>query len=134
MQACPSLAAPPDEPTLEKLIVIALILYCSAVFCKVRFSTRHSLSTSVAATRELPKLAIPEAKEGRKALIWVFMVVIDSWRSRDGRLRLPGLDLLRLFKARFPDMENWKDVVCVVQKFFWTEDMGRFVSQSWENA
>ncbi|KIW67939.1 hypothetical protein PV04_03918 [Phialophora macrospora] len=134
MQACPSLAAPPDAPTLEKLVVMALILYCSATFCIRRLPSRHSTLTVLSATKALSKTPMPASKAEMKALIWVYMVVIDAWRSRGGHLRSPGLDLVRLFKAQFPDLEDWADIEDVLQKFFWTEDMGRFVGASWDLA
>jgi hypothetical protein len=134
MQACPSLAAPPDTPTLEKLVVMALILYCSAAFCNLRLPSRHSMLTVVSATKALPKLTMPTSKAEMKALIWVYMVVIDAWRSRAGHMRSPGLDLIRLFKAQFPDLEDWADIEDVLQHFFWTEDMSSFVNGSWDLA
>ena len=69
-----------------------------------------------------------------KALMWVYMVVIDAWRSREGQMRSPGFNLLRLFKAQFLDMEDWEDVEEVAHEFFWTRDMGSFVSNLWEDV
>lgn len=133
MQACPALAEPVDKPTLEKLIVIALILFCSATFCKQRLPTRHTVCIAVCAGKALARFGRPTIMTEAEvdALLWVYMVVIDSWRSRDGKMRMPGLNLLQGFKAHFPDLVTWEDVDTSLQRFFWTDDMSEFVARSW---
>ncbi|KIX99138.1 uncharacterized protein Z520_04714 [Fonsecaea multimorphosa CBS 102226] len=134
LQACPCLADSDEHPTLEKLIVLALILYCSANFCKQRLPTTHFAAVSARATVNLTRISMTSTDYEKKALVWVFMVVIDSWRSRGGQMRSAGVDLLGLFKQKFPAMKSWKDIANLLSRFLWSEDMENFLSSSWPDA
>ncbi|OAP57904.1 hypothetical protein AYL99_08642 [Fonsecaea erecta] len=134
LQACPCLGDSDENPTLEKLIVLALVLYCFANFCTQRLPTTHFTSISVRATSNLKRTSRIATEIEKQALVWVFMVVIDSWRSRDGQMRSEGVDLLRLFKRRFTIMKSWNDVADLLTRFLWSEDMERFVGRSWPEA
>ncbi|EXJ59528.1 uncharacterized protein A1O5_12153 [Cladophialophora psammophila CBS 110553] len=135
-------------PNLEKMIVLALLLYCLHTFSPMRAVTavyngsrmklttdaprrvrRTSLSTPTqASTSRHPssgKDAVAEIESEESVLLWVWFNLVDSWRAANDTLLPQGQTLMRDLRRRFPaDTATWEGCEDRLRRFFWN---GKFI-------
>jgi hypothetical protein len=71
--------------------------------------------------------------EERNCLIWIWMVVIGSWRV-DGALEPEGRLLSGVFFSKFHEAESWDRIERVMRQFFWDAQLGRVWKLCWQEA
>jgi len=123
-EACSCLLVP--GPSFEKYLCLALILYCLNTFSPRRsylsssnlgFTTpRHLL------TQKLPSFS-EYSEDETDCLIWIWLVLIDSWRAKDGSHSDGAETLLLQFAERFPSYCAWTRIEYVMKQFFATDSM-----------
>jgi hypothetical protein len=159
-QASPCLLVP--GPDFGKYLVFAIMLFVSVVFAPGEEGRRYLACSHTAfrtpracLTRDLPsfELDLPfsmteptdtsasdmqrqQAKDAdammQECLIWMWLVLIDSWRATDGPDSENAIMLLVLFKSKYPRYApRWDRADEVLQRFFHTEEMGTGLSSFW---
>ena len=105
LEACPCLRAasgPDDEPPLEKLITLGLILYCCNAFSPARVVTVMYGGSRQKLTRDLLRWSTGEEDETEYPVkIWIWMITVDSWRKADNTLFQEGKKLYEALKKRY---------------------------------
>jgi hypothetical protein len=124
-EACPCLQEPDHgdgTPRLERLLVLAVIVYCCSVFTPTRSSSvvyeacRNKLQADI-------WMARPENTEELECQIWIAAVLVDSWTTDHGELRLEGITCLMNLKAFVLQDLPWEDLETILFKFFWSDKM-----------
>ena len=151
-EACTCLGAPDEcvemedgnevmQPNLQKLIVLAVLLYCLHTFSPMRAVTavyngsRMKLTTDV--PRRVKQITPPTA--GREdvgtalqnetdieaeedVLLWIHFVLLDSWRAANDKLLPQGVEVLGKLRRRLPErVARWEICEAVLMRFFWNE-------------
>jgi hypothetical protein len=118
-EACTCLGAPDDpytgQPNFEKLFVLAVLMYCMHAFSSIRTITAVYGGSRAKLTGDIRRRCA-QNKEEKECLLWVWMVLVDSWRGADERLLPVGVELLKELKGRWG---VWKEVQRAMGKFFW---------------
>ena len=121
--ACTCLGAPDDEktgqPNFEKLVVLAVLFYCSNAFSPRRtdvLMVRESRTKLMNGIRSRRK----ESSEEEECLHWCWMVLVDSCQAANGTLSPMRIELLRYMKSRWED-KGWIDVNRVLGRTFRNE-------------
>ncbi|KIX04471.1 uncharacterized protein Z518_05339 [Rhinocladiella mackenziei CBS 650.93] len=148
-EACTCLGAPDEvrvdgtlEPNLEKLIILAVLLYCLHTFSPMRAVTAVYNGSRLKLTNDAPRRVRRNAAaesgsppimkddsevqmeidEEDDVLLWIYFVLVDSWRAANDSLLPQGLALMANIDARFPErMANWEGCQAVLKKFFWND-------------
>ncbi len=146
-QACSCLLV--SGPHFEKYLVFALLLFVSFTFAPGGERGRKYLAVSHTAvrtprtclTRDLPgfRLADPpplpdhatknasrSSAETQRTLqdclVWIWLVLIESWTATDGANSKDAMELERKFKLRFPEYATPERVDAVWTKLFRMDD------------
>lgn len=121
VEACPFLASDATRVALEKDICLAVLLYCSNAFTRIRSSTALYASCRMQLTRSLQQndyssLSQPE----RECLFWVCIVCIDSWRQNGptSPLLQKGSSLLHVLRGIRSTLDT-----PVIHKFFCNQEL-----------
>ncbi|KIW23724.1 uncharacterized protein PV07_11902 [Cladophialophora immunda] len=133
-EACPALDAP--GASREKLLALALVLYCGIGFDSAPVSSNGGLASRGALTKILTADELPsESPEEESFLFWVWMVTICAWHNASGSGFLPpGIDLLLRLRRRFADVEDWKAAKEILEGFFWNEKLSELCRLKFEEA
>ena len=73
-------------------------------------------------------------KTMRECLIWIWLVLIDSWRATDGVESVDAMQLQDLLIIDFPECAGWDSVEIVLTRFFYTEEMRTKLKCSWRES
>jgi hypothetical protein len=115
----------PEGPALEKLICLALIRYClnRVVYVRSQACIFHTLSLEL--FDKLPYTATPLCRYERRAFLWVYMMVIDSWAQWTLKISDEAARLLYMMDQAFPETRSWSsaDFDHFGQEFLWTENI-----------
>ena len=149
-QACSCLLI--SGPHFEKFLVFALMLFTNFAFCasqedRKRLACSHTAFRSPRAclSRDLPQFQIPPAVlEGRNSedmqavgpamqecLVWMWLMLIESWKATEGEESQDAKELLGLFKVTYPEYVAWDRVHPVLERFFHTDEMVMSLRRSW---
>ena len=120
--ACPYLGAassPDDEPPLEKLITLSLILYCCNAFSPARVITVMYGGSRQKVTKDLLRWCTGEEDETEHPVkIWIWMTTVDSWRKADNTLLPQGRELFKALKKRYLGEMTAKETWDIMETFF----------------
>lgn len=136
--ACPALNLPdgPDGPPIEKLVCLALMRFSvnNSNRERPRACVYHCLSVTL--TEQLPQIPVPSRSVERRALLWVWMMTIDSWSVGDRQIASEGARLLRQLTDRFPETKLWcaEDFERLGRDFLWTSNVSMIVERNWEGS
>jgi hypothetical protein len=140
------------QPNLEKLIILAVLLYCLHTFSPMRAVTAVYNGSRLKLTTDVPKMKpnrkmnpsgmVAEDKgvnmqiEGEEdVLLWIWFVLVDSWRAANDSLLPTGRELMGKLKARFKaKVATWKDCRVILERFFWNEALERRCRWFWIEA
>jgi hypothetical protein len=118
-EACSCLAAPDlDGPNFEKLIVLALLLYCLHTFSPMRAVTAVYNGSRMNLTNVIRK-TIMGCMEEERCLMWIWMVLVDSWRNASEKLLPTGIELMDQSRERWGYVRDWSEVTEILGSFFW---------------
>jgi hypothetical protein len=121
----------PGGPSLEKLICLSLIRYClnRVVYVRSQACIFHRLSLEL--FEKLPLTVTPLCPYERRALLWVHMMVIDSWAQWTLKISDEAAHLLYLVDQTFPETRSWTstDFDGFGQEFLWTENISRILQR-----
>lgn len=141
-EACPRFGAPDElnpyeewEPNFEKLVLFALMLYCMHTFSPI-----HTISTvyngaRTSLTRNLPRrrkdLMVPAQQD---CLLWVWMILVNSWRALDQKLLPTGTKLMQELCDTWKDaVRSWHELDTMLRKLCWNERFGRRCNGYWDS-
>ncbi|KAJ9656587.1 hypothetical protein H2198_004821 [Neophaeococcomyces mojaviensis] len=81
--AIPCLGAPDtDKPCFEKLVCIAVLLFCSNGFSSDRSLTNLASCCRTKLSADLPRLTLDNLSEAKRACVfWITIVGIDAWKA-----------------------------------------------------
>ncbi|KAJ9616911.1 hypothetical protein H2200_000631 [Cladophialophora chaetospira] len=128
-EACPGLRTSDTSVSVfEKLLSLTLICYCYIAFGS-RFPQTHLRASSVEAT-ELIGSYFPKTQAEEDCLIWMWIIIIDSWRLGN-RLQPGGISLLFDLQLRFPAYRHVSAVTDLANRFLWTADLNASVHMYW---
>lgn len=133
-ECCACLAEP--GLGLEKAICLTLLLYCTNQFSPVRKCVKGMTvynGPRAFLTKNISLIRASEASE-KDCLVWMWMVLIDSWRSDDGLLLSSGDVLLMQLRRRFPDLRAWSKLNGILGKFFYPEPFAVACKTIWESS
>jgi hypothetical protein len=132
-EACPCLAVSISEDSwlmLEKLICLTLICYSYIAF------TPRSSQTALQRSRfELTKKIAsysPKSPAEEQCLVWMWVVLIDSWRT-GSRLHPDGFSLLFILQQRFPRLRYVANTIAMTSQFLWTSALETSVQIYWDD-
>ncbi|OAL26176.1 hypothetical protein AYO22_04354 [Fonsecaea multimorphosa] len=144
-EACPALDAP--HTSREKLVALAMVLYCGIGFETAPVSSNGGLAsrgqlTRIFTTDELSREDDDDNNdddddegEEKPFLFWVWMVTICAWHNASGSGFLPpGIDLLRRLRRRFRDVKDWDAAGGILEKFFWNGTLSELCRPRFEAA
>jgi hypothetical protein len=153
-EACPALSA--QEPSLEKYLAYALLLYCNLTFspkrglleaCNLIFSIPRSILI-----RELPSFDLAsvagaqtelapeqESKLGldsstlhqRQCVLWIWLVLISSLIIANTKKSSLATELAARLVARYPACRRWVDVEAILTGFFASEVVVESLRRHW---
>ena len=122
---------------LEALLSLGLILFSSTAFNDMRATPVLFRGPKDALYKHLvrPVSEAPEMYHGSYSMCyqWVWAVTVDAWRDASRELMPQGRYLLGQFHDRYSS--NWDtsdDLVDILKRFFWTDDLIKFHRQSFE--
>jgi hypothetical protein len=123
LDACSCLHSSPSiEHNLEKDLCLAVILLSFNVYSPTTKGSDNLApcrGSRQELTRSLPASEFRSPEE-RNCLIWIWMVVIRSWRV-DGALGPEGRLLSGVFFSKFYEAESWDRIERVMRQFLWDE-------------
>lgn len=122
--ACTCLGAPDEErtgkPNFEKLVVLAVILYCLHMFSPIRAGALSHNGSKMKLTNDIRRRWSASGEED-ECLLWVWMILVDSWRAANETLLPTGVELLGQLEARWED-KTWTDMKRVLGRYFLNEN------------
>jgi len=74
----------------------------------------------------------PQSQAEEECLIWMWTVIVDSWRM-GSRLQPSGISLLLSLQSRFPEARNVSAVISIANRFIWTRDLNSSVHVYWDD-
>jgi hypothetical protein len=130
-EACPCLYAPDvSPPMLETLLSLTLICYCYTAFGSRSYPTALRVAR-LEATKKIP-LVSPKSQTERDCLIWMWIILIDSWAI--GKSLQPLGTVLQFdLQSRFPALRHEDAVIDLVSQFLWTPDLTKSVRTYWKD-
>ncbi|KIW84084.1 hypothetical protein Z517_03330 [Fonsecaea pedrosoi CBS 271.37] len=143
-EACPALDAPGAD--LEKLLALALVLYCGIGFDSAPVSSNGGLasrgaltklltldessSSSSSSSSSLPTRSPSPLPQSTKSpddepfVFWIWMVAICAWHNASNSGFLPpGIDLLQRLRRKFVKVGDWKTAQDLLEPFFWNDKL-----------
>ena len=138
LKACPCLRAasgPNDEPPLEKLITLGLILYCCNAFSPARVVTVMYGGSRQKLTKDLLRWSTGEEDEIEYPVkIWMWMTTVDSWRKADNTLLPEGKKLFEALKKRYVGDMTLAEVWDIMNGFFVNESFLKRCEELWDST
>lgn len=129
-EACPCLSILDDsEPTFETLLSLTLVCYSFIAFESRSYPTCLRGARS-RATRSIA-LYTPRSESELRCLVWMWVVIIDSWRMGT-RLQEYGIVSLCAFQVLFPGFGHVNAVAELGNQFLWTRHLTSSVRLYWE--
>lgn len=130
--ACPSLTIPDvgAEPVLEKLLCLALLLYCSTLFSSETCINNIAMWTRRKLSGYLPLCIQPRDQQEEECLFWIWTLTVSSWKTHTGVYPPHALALLSAQKERFPDVDMAVGLR-ILGKFFCNDALVRFFGKEW---
>ncbi|KAI1613992.1 hypothetical protein EDD37DRAFT_474536 [Exophiala viscosa] len=132
--ACSCLHASATEHSLEKHLCLAIILLCFDIHSQPGSSSKLTpyRGSRQELTRSLPLTPLLGSDE-RACLIWIWMIVIGSWKmSHDTNDQ--SFFLCCTFFERFEEVKQWDYVAGVMRQFLWYEPLYHGWRTSWREA
>ena len=131
-EACSCLLVP--GPSFEKYLCFALLLYCLNTFSPRR-SHLSASHMAFGTPRQLLTQKLPTFNESSEdeteCLIWIWLVLIDSWRAVNGAHSEAAAALLLQFAECFPSYCVWAKIEYVLGQFFATDCMVADIRRCW---
>jgi len=134
--ASPYITSP--EPSLEKCLTLALICYAhmrwaiapnyvAGILCHTISRTKLSQALALA-----PKFASAVEAE---CVVWIWLVLIDSYRLQGSVLPQTALSCLGEFKWHYPEWQSWTIVEQeILPNFFWRDEDSVAIKQAWDQS
>lgn len=130
-EASPCLSILDDsDPLLETLLSLTLICYSFMAFESRSYPTPLRGSRA-RATRCIASYS-PRSEAEEKCLIWMWIVITDSWRMGN-RLQGGGAPSLHALQMRFPNFRHVNAVVELGKQFLWTGYLTKSVHLYWDD-
>ncbi|KIV77077.1 hypothetical protein PV11_08913 [Exophiala sideris] len=133
--ACSCLhASAPTEHSLEKHLCLAIILLCFDIHSQPGSSSKLTpyRGARQELTRCLPLTPLLHSEE-RACLIWIWMIVISSWKMGHDTNE-QSFVLCCSFFDRFEEVKRWDYVEAIMRQFLWYEPLYRGWQTSWRGA
>lgn len=132
--ASPYVTSP--KPTLEKCLTLALICYAHMRWAIAPNYVAGILCHTISRTKLAQALALaPTFKDVAEieCMVWIWMVLIDSYRLQGSVLPKLGLSSLGEFKWNFPELQSWARIEHdILPKFFWREEDSVAIRKAWD--
>ena len=123
------------EPSLEKCLLLTLLCYAHMRWSISPNYVAGILCHTISRTKLAQALPwVPETNDTAvvEALVWMWMVLVDSYRLEGSVLPMHGLSCLGEFKFHYPEWSNWKRIeMDVLPKFFWREGDSAAIKKAW---
>ncbi|KAK5200248.1 hypothetical protein LTR92_000791 [Exophiala xenobiotica] len=134
-ESCPCLSEPDVDgvASMEKLLVLALIIYCSSNFTPTRSNTvlydtcRKRLQSDIWTAR-------PDGVAEATCLIWVAAMLVWSWTTTSNKLTAEGISCIKKLRGSIMYGLAWKDLEMVLYRFFWSENMSACLEKHYGSA
>ena len=122
-EACPALKSP--TMTIEKLLCLTILVYCSLAFC-THWSDLNASPSLVVRRRvlesSLEEFGHVDDSTELSCLKWMWLVAIESWKEKDDCYAVNGLHMLARFRERYAET-TWHDVERTLQLFMWDDKL-----------
>jgi hypothetical protein len=123
------------EPSLEKCLLLALLCYAHMRWSIAPNYVAGILCHTISRTKlaqALPWVPATDDPAIIACLVWMWMVLVDSYRLEGSVLPRDGLSCLGEFKFHFPDWQSWTDIeIDVLPKFFWRDGDSVAIREAW---
>ncbi|EXJ81164.1 hypothetical protein A1O3_07454 [Capronia epimyces CBS 606.96] len=133
--ACSCLhSAASTRHSLEKNICLAIILFSFDIHTP---TDSHTTITAYRGSRQELTRSLSftphRNPDERACLIWIWMVVISSWRV-NAALSHEGLSLSRMFCTKFEEARTWTSIETAMRRFFWYDPLSEGWKTTWREA
>ena len=125
----------PGGPSLERLLQVVLMRYLINATEHDRLANGifHSLTgylTQKLGAFDLSRLSLLE----RECLMWMHLVVVDSWIAAPRTMAYDGQRFLRETWLRFPDVKLWEQEQwnTFSRRYFWSEGLENITRNLWK--
>jgi hypothetical protein len=124
-----------SEPTLEKCLTLALICYAHMRWAIAPNYVAGILCHTISRTKLAQALALAPTFNDVveiECMVWIWMVLIDSYRLEGSVLPKLGLSSLGEFKWHFPELQSWESIENdILPRFFWREGDSVAIKKAW---
>jgi hypothetical protein len=115
---------------LEKLLSLTLVCYSFMAFGSRSYPTALR-GARFEVTSKLDSYS-PQSKSEEKCMIWMWIVIIDSWRM-GSQLQPDGVSLLFRLQSRFPALRGVGAAIQIAKLFIWTRDLNISIHEHWDD-
>lgn len=124
-----------SEPTLEKCLTLALICYAHMRWAIAPHHVAGILCHTVSRTKLAQALALAPAVNNRAemdCMMWIWCVLIDSYRLQGSALSKLGMSCLGEFKWHFSEWQSWTKIEDeILSQFFWRDQDSVAIKIAW---
>lgn len=124
-----------SEPSFEKCLTLALICYAHMRWAIAPNYVAGILCHTISRTKLAQALAsAPTFNDVAEieCMIWVWMVLIDSYRLQGSVLPKLGMSSLGEFRWHFPEWQSWTRIENdILPQFFWREEDSVAIRKAW---
>jgi hypothetical protein len=115
------------------LIVLALLLYCLHTFSPMRAVTAVYNGSRMNLTNVIKKTRMGGVEE-EECLMWIWMVLVDSWRDASEKLLPTGIELMHQSRERWEKVRDWNEVAETLGSFFWDKAFANRCRFYWDTV
>lgn len=123
------------ESTLEKCLVLALICYAHMRWAIAPNYVAGILCHTISRTKLAQALAQapnPDDQVEINCLVWIWCILIDSYRLQGSVLPKLGMSSLGEFKWHFPEWQSWERIEEeILPQFFWRDEDSVAIKNAW---
>jgi hypothetical protein len=131
LEACPGLNIPdgPEGPALERLLCTLLMKLCIDKTHRYGYPGSMYQGVVVKLHKLLPLATPPSEGPGRSCLLWISLMMTDSWPKQSEQTAM----WLHQVRCWFPEIGSWEvaDIEQFGKRYIWTVEIGKLVAKHW---
>jgi hypothetical protein len=134
LEACPGLNAPdgPEGPALERLLCSLLMKLCIDKSKRYMYPGSVYQNVVIKLHKLLPLATAPAEGPGRSCLLWITLMMVDSWPKQPGQT----VNWLHQVHCWFPEIGSWEvsDFDEFGDKYIWPTEVSKLIGKYWPMA
>lgn len=115
----------PGEPSIEEILPMAMLTYSARFSGPLGFANSTSRAARSDCTVKLSLFITHRSEAEEHAIFWIFVVTVESWRTRTEDLHCEGKKLRDLMVERFPWSTDKDLSASVLKRIFFNHELLR---------